>query len=67
LIQLKAPVVTVQRHEPKPKEMPVAASTMLALIIGALIFATFAGSLAWHGYTHPPRRRGGYPPEAAAF
>jgi hypothetical protein len=27
--------------------MPVTASTMLVIIIGVLIFAAFAGSLAW--------------------
>ena len=29
------------------KEIPVTASTMLVIFIGVLIFAAFAGSLAW--------------------
>jgi hypothetical protein len=43
LIHVNAPIVPVRHNEPKPKEMPVAASTML---VGVLIFAAFAGSLA---------------------
>jgi len=46
LIHLNARVVPVGQNLQKLKEMPVTVSTML-VIIGVLIFAAFAGSLAW--------------------
>jgi len=47
LIHLNARVVPVGQNLQKLKEMPVTVSTMLVIIIGVLIFAAFAGSLAW--------------------
>jgi len=47
LIHLNARLVPVRQSLQKLKEMPVTVSTMLVIIIGVLIFAAFAGSLAW--------------------
>jgi hypothetical protein len=47
LIHLNARVFPVCQYEPEQEEMPMTASTMLVIIIGVLIFAAFAGSLAW--------------------
>jgi hypothetical protein len=37
----------VWQYEPNLRETSMTASTMLVIIIGVLIFAAFAGSLAW--------------------
>jgi len=49
LIHLNAQIIPVWQYGPNLREMPVSASTMLVviIIIGVLIFAAFAGSLAW--------------------
>jgi hypothetical protein len=47
LIHLNAQFIPVWQYGPNLREMPVSASTMLVIIIGVLIFAAFAGSLAW--------------------
>ena len=47
LIHLNTRGVPVWQYHSKLREMPVTASTMLVIFIGVLIFAAFAGSLAW--------------------
>jgi len=47
LIHLNARVASIRQHEGKLKEMSVTVSAVLVIIIGVLIFAAFAGSLAW--------------------
>jgi hypothetical protein len=47
LIHLNARIIPVWQYGPNLREMPMSASTMLVIIIGVLIFAAFAGSLAW--------------------
>jgi len=47
LIHLNAQIIPGWQYGPNLREMPVSASTMLVIIISVLIFAAFAGSLAW--------------------
>jgi hypothetical protein len=47
LIHLNAQISPDWQYGPNLREMPVNASTMLVIIIGVLIFAAFAGTLAW--------------------